>query len=86
MELRLDRHEVQVGETVQSIATQTGIPIEQLRKWNRLFGNEVYPTQVIIFKYGRTALKLRRRICIDYLPERSEFSLQSLCCIGKPDL
>lgn len=41
------RYQVQRGETVQSLSVQLDIPAEDLRKWNRLFGNEIYEGQVM---------------------------------------
>ena len=48
MEFALDRYEVQPGDTVQRISMQSGIPVDKLRRWNKLFGNEVYASQVRI--------------------------------------
>jgi LysM repeat protein len=40
------RYQVQRGDTVQSLSTKLDVPEVDLRKWNRLFGNEVYEGQV----------------------------------------
>jgi LysM repeat protein len=40
------RYEVQRGDTVDSLSLKFDISVGNLRKWNRLYGNEVYPSQV----------------------------------------
>ncbi len=45
---RVTRYKVRRGDTVLSVADDFSVPVESLRKWNRLKGNQLRPGRVLI--------------------------------------
>ena len=44
----IQRHKIKKGENLASLATKYNTSVEQLKKWNGITGNRIYPGQIII--------------------------------------
>ncbi|MCM8759266.1 MAG: LysM peptidoglycan-binding domain-containing protein, partial [Candidatus Omnitrophica bacterium] len=80
----VQRHVVKKGETLSSLATKYNTSIEQLKKWNNISNNKIYPGQNIIVKKYETKQRnddtyvVKKGDTLSSISEKTKISVEKL--------